>query len=51
MEEKGLRAHANHYYEEVAPCPDCHRIEIEYWVGGKKFRVMDAADVRQSLRL
>ena len=37
------------FYEEVAPCPDCNAQEIEYWVLGEKFRVMDPAAVREAM--
>ncbi len=39
------------FYEEVAGCPDCNPIhDIEgYFPGGRKFRVMDPAAVRQAM--
>jgi hypothetical protein len=39
------------FYEEVAGCPDCNPIHnIEgYFPGGRKFRVMDPAAVRQAM--
>jgi hypothetical protein len=38
------------FYEEVAGCPDCNPIhDLDYFPGGKKFRVMDPAAVRQAL--
>lgn len=50
MNDRGLRPRKDVFHEEVAPCPDCHRVEITYWVSlGPPFRVMDPAAVRQAI--
>lgn len=37
-------------YEEVAACPDCHQIEVEFYrQGTSRFRMMDPATVRQAI--
>lgn len=51
MSERNLRASSRSFHEEVAPCPDCHHVEVEYFRHGDKvpFRTMDPASVRQAL--
>lgn len=51
MEEHGRKANPKEFYEEYAPCPDCHNIEISYWRHNRtKFTVMDPAAVREAIR-
>ena len=50
MNEHGIKANPKSFHEEVSPCPDCHPIEVEYYLmGGHRFRSMDAAATRQAL--
>ncbi len=47
--EHGTEPSKTEFYEEMAPCPDCNPIEITYWVEGRKFRSMDAAEARKAM--
>jgi hypothetical protein len=51
MAKKGFAPSRDSFHEEVAGCPDCNPIhDIDgYFPGGKKFRVMDPAAVRQAM--
>lgn len=51
MDAHDIRPRRDQFYEEVAPCPDCHPIEVMYWRHGDKvpFRTMDPATVRAAL--
>jgi hypothetical protein len=50
MQEHGLKANPNSFHEEVAACPDCHtNVDASYFTGGRKFRPMDPAAVREAL--
>lgn len=48
--ERNLVPSRNSFHEEVAPCPDCHQIEVSWWRhDGTRFRGMDPAAVRAAL--
>jgi hypothetical protein len=50
MSKKGIVPPRDRFYEEVAGCPDCNTIhDLDYFPGGKKFRLMDPAAVRQAM--
>jgi hypothetical protein len=49
MTEHGLKANPKEFHEEVAPCPDCHPVEVTYFAGNRRFRSMDASAARQAL--
>lgn len=38
------------FYDEVAPCPSCHPVDVSYFrFDGSRFRMMDPATVRQAI--
>ena len=51
MAERNIQVSGRSMHEEYAACPDCNPIhDIEgYFPGGRKFRVMDPAAVRQAM--
>jgi hypothetical protein len=50
MAEHGHRPNPKEFHEEMAPCPDCNPIQVEYYlVGGHRFRSMDAAATRAAM--
>jgi hypothetical protein len=49
MTEHQIRANPKEFIEEVAPCPDCNPVEIEYWTVMGPFRSLDRAATRQAL--
>jgi ssDNA-binding Zn-finger/Zn-ribbon topoisomerase 1 len=51
MKEHVILPNPNSFHEEVAACPDCHtNVDASYFTGGRKFRPMDPAAVRDALR-
>lgn len=50
MSEHKLASSSRSFYEEMAPCPDCNAIVVEYWRHDRTlFRSMDAGAARQAL--
>ena len=49
MKDHDLEPARDRFYEEMAPCPDCNPIEITYWVEGRNFHSMDAAEARKAM--
>ena len=46
MAEKNIRPSRTSFFEEVAPCPDCHRGAYDlYWPG----RIIDPAAAREAI--
>jgi hypothetical protein len=50
MKERGIVPSKDSFHEEVACCPDCNPSDVSYFTGGRKFRQMDPAAVRDALR-
>ena len=51
MNDHKITAPKDRFFEEVAPCPDCNPIVVEYFLtGGSRFRSMDATAAREALR-